>query len=375
MSIRGSVVDFDLHGFVGIRLIDASAAEADAVRRQLGPIERELDRAPDLIVRFVDSVSEATEIRILGADDVGFSDDAFLILRGRMHAPVRVAVPLDRIGQGEIEILCERGTLGVPLLIALVNLCALGNGVLPLHASAFVHRGVGVLVTGWAKGGKTETLLAFMSRGARYIGDEWIYIDPRTREMRGIPEPMRLWDWPLRSAPEYARAVRAGARVRLQAVRAATRVLDAAGKNRVVPPTARRVARRLLPLAQRQLSVQVPPRDLFMDAAQPSAELQRVVLVGNHAAPVITTAAIDAGEIARRMVFSVEYERQELMSYYHRFRFAIPDRTNRLLEERQRLESERLLAALEGTRAFTLLHPYPVNIPALFDALDPVLEC
>ncbi len=61
------------------------------------------------------------------------------------------------------EIVCERGRARVPLLTANVNLVVLGNGALPLHAAAFRFDGTGVLVTGWSKGGKTETLLAFMA--------------------------------------------------------------------------------------------------------------------------------------------------------------------------------------------------------------------
>lgn len=368
-----SVVDFDLHGFVGVRLLDATPAEADAVRRQLGPIERPLQREPDLAVRFVDSVARGGTLRIVG-EEVGFDDEAFVLLRGRAQAAIRVAMPLDRIGRGGVEIRVEHGTLGVPLLIALVNLCALGNGVLPLHASAFVHHGVGVLVTGWAKGGKTETLLAFMSHGARYVGDEWIYL-AHTRRMYGIPEPMRLWNWQLRSAPEYARRVSPSARVRLSGLGMVVAALDRAGASQIVPASARRVARRALPIARRQLSVQVPPRDLFAGAAEPSAELQRVVLVGVHDAPDIVAAPLDANEIAARMAFSIESERQELLSYYQRFRYAFPHRSNRLLEDRHRLEAELLGRTLEGIPAFSLLHPYPVDIPALFDVLDPVLAC
>lgn len=366
-------VDFDLHGFVGIRVLDPTDAEADAIRRQLGPIEVRLDREPDLVIRFVDTLPASGPLRILGIDEVGFSDDAFLILRGRGHASVRIAMPLDRIGQPSVEIVAEHGALGIPLLIALVNLCALGNDVLPLHASAFVHEGMGVLVTGWAKGGKTEALLAFMARGARYLGDEWIYIDPATRRMHGIPEPMRLWNWHLRSVPEYGRRVAPAARLRLRALDALVGAMDAMAHAGLAPSPARRLLRRALPIARRQLSVQVPPRRLFGDAAVASAELQRVVLLGNHDRPEISVRSADADEIGRRMVHSLTYERSELLSYYQRFRFAFPDRANPLLEGAEARASELLTRCLFGVPAVELLHPYPVDIPALYDALAPAL--
>lgn len=374
-DLAAGVIDFDLHGFVGIRLLDATDVEADAIRRQLGPIEQPLDRDADLVIRFVDSLPAETGVRILGTDEVGYTDAAFLVLRGRAHVAVRIALPLDRIGQGPAEIVCEHGALGIPLLIALVNLCALGNGILPLHASAFVHRGVGVLVTGWAKGGKTETLLAFMSRGAQYVGDEWIYIDPATRMMHGIPEPMRLWHWHLRSVREYGRRVSTGSRVRLTALDALISGVDRVAASRLTPGAARRLMRRALPIARRQLSVQVPPRALFGDAAVTSAPLQRVVLVGNHLASDVVAAPASADDIGRRMVFSLAYERLELLSFYQRFRFAAPDRSNLLLDEAEQRAGELLSRCLADVPAFELMHPYPVDIPALYDALDPVLGC
>jgi hypothetical protein len=368
-----SAVDFDVHGFVGIRVLDATDAEADAIRHQLGPIETPLEREPDLVIRFVDAVPAAGTLRILGIDEVGFSDNAFLILRGRGHARVRIVMPLDRIGQPSVEIVAEHGALGIPLLVALVNLCALGNGVLPLHASAFVHDGLGVLVTGWAKGGKTEALLAFMARGARYVGDEWIYIDPATRQMHGIPEPMRLWNWHLRSVPEYGRRVAPAARLRLRALDALVATMDAAAHARLAPSPARRLLRRALPIARRQLSVQVPPQRLFGDAAVQSAELQRVVLLGNHDLAQIAVRVADADEIGRRMTHSLMYERSELLSYYQRFRFAFPDRANPLLEGADTRAAQLLSRCLMGVPAIELLHPYPVDIPALYNALAPVL--
>src|SRR5918997_82180 len=73
------------------------------------------------------------------------------------------------------------------IVIRFVNLTALAKGALPLHAAAFTYRGTGVVVTGWAKGGKTETLLGFMAAGAEYVGDEWVYLDANGRHVHGIP--------------------------------------------------------------------------------------------------------------------------------------------------------------------------------------------
>ncbi|HZM15524.1 MAG TPA: hypothetical protein VFE28_05935, partial [Candidatus Krumholzibacteria bacterium] len=76
-------VDYDLHGIVGIRLLGARAADVAAVDRQLGPIRRPLQRPPDLTLRFVEQLQPAGRLRLLGRDEAAFTDDAFLVLRGK----------------------------------------------------------------------------------------------------------------------------------------------------------------------------------------------------------------------------------------------------------------------------------------------------
>jgi len=173
----GTAIDYDLHGLAGVRVVGATARDAAVVDRQLGPIRGPLRRDPDIVVRFVDHLDVEGPLRLLGVDDAGFTDDAFLVLRARHKARARVLIPLDRIGR-RCEIVCERGLPAVPLLIATLNLTVLARGALPLHASAFFHEGRGVVVTGWSKGGKTEAVLAFVARGARFVGDEWVYVGP-----------------------------------------------------------------------------------------------------------------------------------------------------------------------------------------------------
>ena len=361
---------FDLRGLVGIQVVGATPAEAAAVRRQLGPLERPLDREPDIVIRYCDQIPVTSPVRLIGVDEIGFTDDRFLVLRGRREARVRVAIPMDQVG-GRCEILCERGALGVPLLIPIVNLTALARGILPLHAAAFVYRGRGVLVTGWAKGGKTETLLAFMSRGARYAGDEWVYIDPATRRLVGIPEPIRLWDWHLRSAVEYRAAVPATARARLAALRGGVCALEALSGAGLAGSG---FARRALPIVRRQLNVQVTPTKLLgAGACADEATLDHVLLAANHAQATTEAQPVPASEIADRIAYSLEYERLDFRSYYQRFRFAFPRAANPHLDEAETTERQLLHKALDGIPSHTVHHPYPVAIPALYDAISPLL--
>lgn len=360
--MASSEIDFDLHGLVGIRLVDASPNDVRAVARQLGPIQAPLGRPPDMVIRFVDRL-ETGRVTYLGVDDAGFTDDAFLVLRSKHKARAKVCVPLDTVGERP-EIVCERGLPAVPLLIPIVNLTALANGALPLHASAFENAGIGVVATGWSKGGKTEALLAFVAGGARYVGDEWIYVSGDGTRVSGIPEPIRVWDWHLEELPAYRARVGSSAKMRLRTLRAARSV------GRALPGSA--TARRALSLLERQLHVDVKPDVLFGTATTESTSFDRLVLVASHEHERIDVRPIEPTEVARRMVSSLAYERLDFMGFYLKFRFAFPGGSSDLVERATEIERERLLQVFAGKPAYAVSHPYPVSLRELHAAMAPL---
>jgi hypothetical protein len=365
------IVDYDLHGIARIRLVDASPGDVAAVSRQLGRIRAPTGGEPEIVVRFVERLLPSGTLRYLGYRDSGFTDDSFLVLRGSAKAEVKVQLPLDRVG-GRCEIVCETGLPGIPLLVPVLNYTALAKGVLPLHASAFTYQGTGVLVTGWAKGGKTETLLAFMANGARYVGDEWVYVSARGERLHGIPEPIKLWDWHLPDLPQYRALLGHGGRARLRGLLAAERAADAAGQ--IAPGRSARALERVSRLVENRRWANVHPEQLFGEAnCVLEGPLDKLFLVIGDEQPDVRVEAIDALEVARRMVFSLEFERLDLRAAYLKFRFAFPERSNPILEDSERVHAELLGGALGGQEAYAVYHPFPARIPALFDAIAPLL--
>jgi len=366
-----SIVDFDLHGLVRIRLIDAGPREVAAVTRQLGPIRAPVAGDADLTIRFVEQLDVRGRIRVVGLEQGGFTDDAFLILRSKHKARARVQIPLDRIG-GTAEIVCEQGVNAVPQLIPIVNLTVLAKGALPLHSSAFTWHGVGVAACGWSKGGKTETLLSFMRQGARYVGDEWVYVSGDGASLYGIPEPVRLWDWHLRQLPEYRRHVSRKDRVKLGTIGSLERVhrgLPASTRRRVPGSHA---FDRVMTLLEGQRHVDPSPERLFgRDRWVERADFDRLFFLQNAQAPGVTVEPVDPLEVARRMTFSHVHHRMGFLDYYWQFRFAFPERPNPVVERVEEIERDLLLQVFAGKTAFRVEHPHPVSIPALFDAIAP----
>lgn len=363
-------VDFDLHGFVGIRLLNAGRAETRMIERQVGPLQAALDREPDIVIEFVDRIEVRGPLRLIGAHDAAHDDGRFFVLRGRHKKPVRVILPLDELGGG-CRVVAERGAPAIPMLIPLINMIALAHDVVPVHGSAFVYRGVGVLATGWAKGGKTETLLSFMAQGASYVGDEWVYLTADGL-MRGIPEPIRFWNWHLAELPGYRRRLARSDRVRLDALDRLAGTGAWLGSR--VPGAAGRLAARAAPVLRNQAYVQIPPRDLFeAEHCQSTATLDRLLLVTGHEASGITVEPIEAGRVAERMVASNEHERLDFLATYLKHRYAFPDRHSELVESAPHTERKALAAAFAGRSAWVVGHPYPVAIPDLFPAVWPVI--
>jgi hypothetical protein len=365
-------VDYDVHGLAGIRLVDASPCDVAAVTRQVGPMHAPLAREPEIVIRFVDRLPLSSRLRYLGLDDAAFTDDAFLLLQSKNKARVRAQVAFEGIGT-RCELVCETGVPAVPALVPIVNLTVLAKGWVPVHASAFTYAGTGVLATGWAKGGKTEALLAFMAHGAGYVGDEWVYVSPDGERLCGLPEPIKIWEWHLPELPRFRALVSGPARSRWKAIKAAQAV------ERALPDRVGRAGggalSRVMPLLERQLFVHVPPEELFgRDSCALAGRLDRVFLLVSHETPDVRVERVAAEEVARRMVFSLQHERLSFLAHYHKFRFAFPEAANALIDGAEERERVALAQALAGKDAHVVYHPFPAPIPALFEAMRPLLE-
>ena len=361
------MIDFDVHGLVGVRVL-GDDDDARVVARQLGPLRGQLGREPDIVVEFVERVSTGPLV-FLGRDEWAYDRDGLLVLRGRRKSHIRARLPLDTIGHG-CHIVIERGAPAVPYLVALVNLCVLANGGLPLHAAAFEINGVGIVVTGWSKGGKTESLLAALDSGARYVGDEWVYLSEGGTRAIGVPEPIRVWDWYLDQLETVRPRLPRSNVMRSRALAGAVAVAERVERSSL-GGGARHNVRRVRHLLDGQRYVDVPVSDLTGSAARPGAiTVDAVVHTISTESTDVSLTRTSGAEVAAHMTGSLAFERLPLMSLYHAFRYAFPDRTSTLIESANRLEHDRLNEFLAPQPCWLSTHPYPPRLAELRETLS-----
>jgi len=367
MTSAGSV-DFALGGVVRIRIEAATDRDVAVVVRQIGPVQVPVEGDADIVLSFCDKIVTATPLALVAVGESGATDDAFYILSGKAKTPGKAAIAFDQIGSA-CRIECERSLPAVPHLLAIINMTMLAKGVLPLHASAYVRDGVGVLVMGWAKGGKTELLLSQMEAGADYVGDEWVYVDP-SRELFGVPEPIRLWRWHLQQLPGLAAKASRSAHLRMSGASLAATTCSAAERVLGRSAAAGSVLRRAKGVLARQAYVQLSPRVLFPGHCLGSAKANVLVWARSSEDPQISVSSAEPAQLAHSMLASLDEERAPFLEAYRQFTYAFPDRRSPVVDNAPELERQLLEKIVEDVPILRLDHPYPVDIAQMGDILE-----
>ena len=366
----GNAVDFDIHGLVGVRLVGPSPANVAAVSAQIGPPSSSVLRRPDIVVRYVDHLSTGT-LRYVDLGKTASSNAGFIVF-SEGDGEGKVSIPFEQIGS-DCEIFCERRVGWIPLLIPIINLTALKkHGCVPIHASAFVHQGTGVLVAGWVKSGKSEALLAFSQHGATYVGGEWVLLSCDGTTMYGLPGTFRMWDWQRRKLSHLQHIGGNAGTFRL------IRFLDAVQRG-MPRGLARFGPLKLLcegmPALRRQLNFRVEPKAIFGDRCGHLTGHPDKIFIGIvHSDERVLIEPAEPATVADQLACAMEFELTSLMSHYRAFKFAFPEMRNEFLEKVHNLLRDGLRQALTAKEIYTLYHPYPVSFQDLFQLMLKFLE-
>jgi hypothetical protein len=367
MSAFESSVDVEIHGLVGLQLRGASAGDVANVVGQVGGVLSPLHREPDIVIQFRDLPATRSNIRFLGGE-FGFTEDAFLVLdeSRRVVAELR----LNELGE-QPTLLCQSGLGAVPLLVPAIDLTFLTRGLLPLHASAFAWAGVGSVVMGWPKGGKTSALLGFMSSGAEFVADDRAYIRGSDHKVFGLATMLELSHRHLRELSDYRHALGRGERARLRALA----ILDRHQRVSERRSTFQHVRRRATSMLRGQLALNVEPHRLFDgQIGARTCSFDRLFIMVGHDGPTVAIDRLKPHPARRRLMSLLRFERTSLMTAYLKFRFAFPDRNNPTIEKTDELEEDLLAQLLPGRELYIVRHPSPTSPVALYKAMRPYCE-
>jgi len=256
-----------------------------------------------------------------------------------------------------------------------LNLALLRKDCVAVHASAFIYQGTGVLVTGWADGGKTTALLAFASQGADYVGDEWIWLRGDGQAMYGLPRNLNLSAWHLEQLPQLRHRVATKKRLFFQCIHVLDHLQDKLLAGMPDTHLAVKLPRKVLALLKRQVELRVEPAAIFSPhAMRLAARPEKVFLFTSQQGPDLHCEPVTLQEMVPRMALAVQYEQLAFMEHYMAFRFAFPDCRNDYIENAHQVQQDILGRALMGKEKYTVRHPYPVPVRPLFDVMRPFIE-
>jgi hypothetical protein len=364
------VVDHNVHGLVTVRLVDPPPEMVqhlvDVIGPSVGP-----PRDPDITVSFVDRFPTTPRLRVLNAREVAYDEEHFYVIGDR---GLRSRVDIAGLGEAT-DIVCERGVTQVPLLLGVLGLRLLEQEHVLLHSAAFEFADRCVVVVGWKKGGKTETLLPFLAAGARHLSDEWSIVSPEG-VVYGLPGRLQLWSWHLRQLPAFWSRVPARDRRRLRVLRAYQRAHRLLPTSRRSGPMARLLAGLAAEGGNATLGqARAMPEELVGDRVRRTpARIDVVLLAGVSPEPQCRVIPAEPELVAQRMVASLAYERQPLLTAYEQFRFAFPSRSNPLVDSARVREEAILRRALAGRAAYEVVHPYPVRLHDVYEAVRPFVS-
>ena len=362
-------IDFDIHGVVGIRLIGASPSDLDAVCKLLGRPSRRLPTKPDITVRFVEDLP-VRDMKFLGTDEHGFAGDGFFLLQKGTRR-VRAQIPFDRIGE-PCEIVCTSRIGSVPLLIPIVGLTVLKKGCIPIHASAVVYDGVGILMAGWAHCGKTSALLGFASKGAEFVGEEWVLLGGNDQRMRGIVKPLELTHRQVASLPQRRSAVNFMNRCAFGGIGVLCGFEKMIRGEAIRSNFLSRNLQRVSAGVENRLRRAIEPSAIFQDRIRSAgSQVDKVFIFLSREENRIDVEPISPVEMARCLTFLVQHELSPLLGHYCAYRFAFPGRRNESIESTAEYSLAILTRALHGKATYIVRLPYPHVFPELLKAIEP----
>jgi hypothetical protein len=254
-----------------------------------------------------------------------------------------------------------------PLIRPVMHYALHRRGAVAVHSAAVELGGHAVLVAGWSESGKTETALALMEGGARFVSDKWTVLGA-DGEASAFPINVGIRRWVLPHLEQLAASLPLAARAQL-GVAGAAAALSRPLRER--PGRIGALAERAVALADRAALTPTDLRAAYHQDDDPARRLPlgTTAILTTVPGPEVVCEPADPAWAAARLARSAAYERRELFGMLERRRYAFPGEGGDGLEEAVDAETELLGRALANGRTVEVRAPFPVDPRRVADAL------
>jgi hypothetical protein len=307
------------------------------------------------VLPFADIQNAARDGMVTASD----GDQFFVVADGRACA---VPDPLaDRPIRFAYEPAFPLGRIFAPLVRPALHLSLHASDAVAVHSATAEMQGRAVLVAGWSESGKTETALALMEMGGRFLSDKWTILGT-DGEASAFPINVGVRRWVLPYLPKLQASLPVTARAQLGLAGAAA-AMSRPLRERPQPGRVTGLAERALALADRAALTPSQLRAAYGDGEDPARRvpLGATAILTTVPGREVTCEPADPAWAAARLARSAAYERRELFAVLDRRRFAFPDEWNSALEEVVTSEALLLERALAQGSTFELRAPFPCD--------------
>lgn len=370
---------FDIGGRMRLEVVDADETVLRRLRWLMdpyAPTERDDDATAEILLEANDDAGCAALVDIQNPAQDGIvtasdSRSLYLLEGGRRcllpvferDGPVRISY------QDGFPVWRIFGSVIRPAL----HVALLRNASAAIHSSSVEVDGAGIVVAGWSETGKTETALAFMEEGARFVSDKWTIVDSDGR-LSCFPISVGIRRWVLRYLPRLRRSLPRGSRAQLlvaglgSSITKPVRGSNPAGRigELVVSATTRAVQladrAALRPSEVGAAYGQSPPPPI-------TAPVDTVALLTTVPDGKVVVRTADATWAARRLARSAAYERRHFFDLYQRSRFALVAREDTFSADVERREEAFLATLLGEVQVLDVHAPFPADPRRVADAI------
>jgi hypothetical protein len=363
-------VAYDLSGRLSLSLDERDTDVAAFVAAQMDPFRagsadgraHDVELVPDLQRRlpFRDVQKAARDATVTASDGARF----FVLAAGRA-----CAVP-ETLREHPARFAYEPGfplrQVFATLVRPVMQYGLHRHDAVAVHSAAVEIGGRAVIVAGWSESGKTETALALMESGARFVSDKWTVVGA-DGEASAFPMNVGIRRSVLPHLEHLAASL----------PRAARAQLGLAGAAAALSRPLRERSRRIGPLAERAVALAdraaLTPTELRAaydqddDPGRRSPLAVTAILTTVPGSEVVCEPA-DPAWAAARLARSAAYERRELFGVLERRRYAFPGSGGEL-EQAVDEEAGLLERALAKGRTVEVRAPFPVDPRRVADAL------